>query len=92
MPRSRKLCLQAFADYCAQHPGEEDLENWLSIKVVGPWTVAYAKLRGQSQPDVWLGTDLVVKKQLEKQPINPDLARPWRSYLTFQLWSMADED
>ena len=40
-------------------------------------------------PDIWLNTDLIVKKQLAKLTIDAELARPWRSYLTLQLWSMA---
>ncbi len=89
IPGSRRETLRAFAQHCMQKPETEQLEDWLSIKGIGPWTVAYAKLRGQSEPDIWLDTDLVIKKQLQQQDICPDAATPWRSYLTFQLWSMA---
>jgi AraC family transcriptional regulator of adaptative response / DNA-3-methyladenine glycosylase II len=89
MPESRRTTLRTFADYCATHQQTDELDAWLSIKGIGPWTVAYAKMRGQSQPDVWLDTDLVIKKQLAQQNIDPERVRPWRSYLTFQLWSMA---
>jgi len=88
MPLSRRNTLRNFAAFYTlaenHHP-----DSWLTLKGIGPWTVAYAKMRGQSQPDIWLKSDLVIKKQLEKTPIDADIARPWRSYLSLQLWSMA---
>ncbi|GAA0854677.1 DNA-3-methyladenine glycosylase 2 family protein [Aliiglaciecola litoralis] len=89
MPSKRRDSLRAFGAYCAQHPDVSTLDDWLSIKGIGPWTVAYAKMRGQSDPDIWLDTDLVIKKQIQQNQLNPAAAQPWRSYLTFQLWSMA---
>jgi AraC family transcriptional regulator of adaptative response / DNA-3-methyladenine glycosylase II len=91
IPNSRKQTLRLFAQYFLDKIDSPDpsLNNWLNIKGIGPWTVAYAKLRGQSCPDIWLNTDLIVKKQLASINIDAELAKPWRSYLTFQLWSMA---
>lgn len=89
MPQRRRESIIAFAHYCHANPLNSDLQHWLNIKGVGPWTVAYAQMRGQSNPDIWLDTDLVVKKQLQQFNIDAQLASPWRSYLTFQLWSMA---
>lgn len=88
IPDSRKQTLRLFAQHYLDCGGAS-LDDWLSIKGIGPWTVAYAKMRGQSSPDIWLNTDLIIKKQLTKMNIDAELARPWRSYLTFQLWSMA---
>ncbi|MFT4937744.1 MAG: AraC family transcriptional regulator of adaptative response / DNA-3-methyladenine glycosylase II [Paraglaciecola sp.] len=88
IPQSRRTTLQTFSAYFAQSAAQ-DPDSWLALKGIGPWTVSYAKMRGLSVPDIWLGTDLVIKKQLEKHPVNADHARPWRSYLTLQLWSMA---
>jgi len=94
IPNSRKQTLRLFAQHCLdsldrlENPNSS-VDDWLNIKGIGPWTVAYAKMRGQSSPDIWLNTDLIIKKQLLKIKIDPELARPWRSYLTFQLWSMA---
>lgn len=87
MPNSRRQALRAFASYLAQQP-TSDLQTWLSIKGVGPWTVAYAQLRGQSNSDIWLDTDLVIKKACQQFQLEPAAAAPWRSYLTFQLWSL----
>jgi AraC family transcriptional regulator, regulatory protein of adaptative response / DNA-3-methyladenine glycosylase II len=89
MPESRKATLRSFAAHCALEDVNTDLDAWKSIKGIGPWTIAYAKMRGQSQPDIWLDKDLVIKKQLATLHIDAERVRPWRSYLTFQLWSMA---
>lgn len=88
IPNSRKQTLLLFAQHIVNAP-DASIDDWLTIKGIGPWTVAYAKMRGRSCPDIWLSTDLIIKKQLAKMEIDADLARPWRSYLTFQLWSMA---
>ena len=88
IPNSRKQTLLLFAQHIVSC-SDPSVDDWLNIKGIGPWTVAYAKMRGQSSPDIWLNTDLIIKKQLAKIKIDPELARPWRSYLTFQLWSMA---
>jgi AraC family transcriptional regulator of adaptative response / DNA-3-methyladenine glycosylase II len=92
IPSSRKQTLIDFARYFSQ-TSEQDkeicLDDWLNLKGIGPWTVAYAKMRGLSSPDIWLKTDLVIKKQLSQYIINSEQVKPWRSYLTFQLWSMA---
>ena len=90
IPYSRKQTLRLLAHHNvhSSDSSESLVDDWLSIKGVGPWTVAYAKMRGQSSPDIWLNTDLIVKKQLAKLTIDAELARPWRSYLTLQLWSM----
>lgn len=89
MPAARKQTLHRLAEFMLANPNESELDLWLPLKGIGPWTVSYAKMRGQSDPDIWLSTDLIIKKQREKHPINDELVAPWRSYLTFQLWSMA---
>ena len=70
---------------------DDDLDQWLTIKGVGPWTVNYAKMRGLSNPDIWLGSDLVIKKRVKKYQVEPGRASPWGSYLTFQLWNKDNE-
>lgn len=92
MPQSRKNTLMAFSRYCADNPQQDDLDQWLAIKGIGPWTVNYAKMRGQSDSDIWLASDLGVKKALaaitDAKTVDFEQAKPWRSYLTFQCWSM----
>ena len=87
MPQSRKDTLRRFAEYYRQNP-KADVSSWESIKGIGPWTVSYAKLRGESQPNCFVDTDLVVKKVLEQFPeLNSDSVSPWGSYATLHCWS-----
>lgn len=88
MPGARKKALQSLAQYYVQHPDNDNLDTWLTIKGIGPWTVDYAKMRGQSNPDIYLAGDLGVKKAFTSfGSIDTDKCAPFRSYLTFQLWS-----
>ncbi|KTF09266.1 DNA-3-methyladenine glycosylase 2 family protein [Pseudoalteromonas sp. 10-33] len=87
MPQARKNALHNLALFCTNNPGNSDLDLWLDLKGIGPWTVNYAKLRGQSQPDVLLEGDLGIKKaQAATNSFNSEKCTPFRSYLTFQLW------
>ena len=87
MPQSRKDALRRLSAYCQQNPDNQELDNWLELKGIGPWTVNYAKLRGQSHPDILLAGDLGVKKALAGiSEFNSEHCAPFRSYLTFQLW------
>ncbi len=100
MPGKRKDSIRSLAKYFmnadspAGNDNPHDPDNWLAIKGIGPWTVDYAKMRGLSDPDIFLGGDLGVKKgvikAIEKSgtTINPEDAAPFRSYLTFQLWNL----
>ncbi|MCL1146759.1 helix-turn-helix domain-containing protein [Shewanella marinintestina] len=104
MPGARKKALNGLGQFLDEHP-EAEPDLWLSIKGIGPWTVAYAKMRGLSDPKVLLCGDLVVKKRvlalysqgadsptLDYESISQQLAQlsaPWGSYLTFQLWNLS---
>lgn len=88
MPGARRETLRRLAQWQLDNPGTQDATQWLALKGVGPWTVDYARMRGASHPDIWLGGDLGVKKALgELGGATPVAASPWRSYLTFQLWN-----
>jgi len=63
MPGARKLALNALAVFICEHPSAS-VDDWLEVKGIGPWTIAYAKLRGLGDPNIFLHTDLIVKKQL----------------------------
>lgn len=89
MPNSRRQALRSLANFVANQPDDHDLQSWLAIKGVGVWTLAYAKMRGQSNSDIWLDTDRVIKNRCKHLSLQPENAAPWRSYLTFQLWSMS---
>ncbi|NMH66007.1 DNA-3-methyladenine glycosylase 2 family protein [Shewanella salipaludis] len=100
MPGARKAALNQLAQFICDNPGAPP-DAWLEVKGIGPWTVAYAKMRGLGDPNVFLGTDLVVKNRL--LALAPGIGKqdypgfagklasaiaPWGSYLTFQLWNL----
>jgi len=89
MPASRRETLLKLAQFMVENP-QASPNEWLPLKGIGPWTVDYAKMRGLSDPNIWLGGDLGVKKVLTQQGIilNPKDASPWQSYLTFQVWNL----
>ncbi|MHC6647097.1 DNA-3-methyladenine glycosylase 2 family protein [Alteromonas sp. HB246098] len=90
MPQARKNALRSFAQLFVgdSMPAHEDI---LAIKGVGPWTLDYLKMRGERNPDIYLGGDLIVRKVAQQYPIEPDKAAPWRSYLTLQLWQLSNQ-
>ncbi|WSY58435.1 helix-turn-helix domain-containing protein [Nocardia sp. NBC_00881] len=64
----------------------------LALDGVGPWTADYVTMRLLAEPDVLLGTDLVVRQGANLLGIDlKDTARwaPWRSYLSMHLWKAA---
>ncbi|GAA0812634.1 AlkA N-terminal domain-containing protein [Colwellia asteriadis] len=96
IPTSRKQTLRNLAQYfidCQHIQDANDADQWLTLKGIGPWTVAYAKMRGLSDPNIFLAGDLGVKKAQKglTTPLEPEQASPWQSYLTFQLWSQLHE-
>lgn len=71
-------------------------ERLLEIPGIGPWTVAYIRLRALGDPDAFLPSDLGVRRALEARGLAGDprsatlLAeswRPWRSYALQYLWT-----
>ena len=68
----------------------------VAIPGIGPWTVAYVRMRALGDPDAFLASDLGVRRALEARglPADPRSAtamaeawRPWRSYALQYLWS-----
>ncbi len=87
MPGARKQTIRDLAHHFIDHEHANDPDTWHDIKGIGPWTINYAKLRGLSDPDIFLAGDLGVDKAIKGHAIEPERVAPWRSYLTFQLWS-----
>ena len=89
IPGSRKQTLNNLANHFLENSEPEAPHNWLKLKGIGPWTTDYACMRGLSDPDIFLGGDLGVKKAIghANYKFEPEQASPWGSYLTFQLWS-----
>lgn len=90
MPQARRETLRSFSRYMQQSEQAEDIDAWQTLKGIGPWTCQYARMRGLSDPDIWLAGDAGVKNALKQSAISfsADAGRPWRSYLTLQLWQL----
>lgn len=103
MPAARKRALHALTTSLANGDivldagaARDDVErSLLALPGIGPWTTAYIRLRALSDPDVFMATDLGVRKALLNlgQPGDPKSAaalaerwRPWRSYALIHLW------
>ncbi|MFD4440860.1 DNA-3-methyladenine glycosylase 2 family protein [Nocardia sp. NPDC058519] len=66
----------------------------LALDGVGPWTADYVTMRSLADPDILLGTDLVVRQGAARAGIDLDNTTrwaPWRSYLSMHLWKTALE-
>ena len=76
-------------------------EQLLSVRGIGPWTVAYALLRGFGWMDGSLHGDAAVRRNLQtvlgvKEKISENDARawlaafsPWRALLAAHLWAQS---
>ena len=76
--------------------GSSVAQRLSAIAGIGPWTVAYVRMRALGDPDAFLASDLGVRRALEARgmPGDPRSAaklaeswRPWRSYALQYLWS-----
>jgi AraC family transcriptional regulator, regulatory protein of adaptative response / DNA-3-methyladenine glycosylase II len=87
LPARRRQTVHDFARWYSINGEQQPVDQWLSIKGIGPWTVEYVKLRALGDPDIWLAGDLGIKKAVDNnKPFDSDNLTPWRSYATFQLW------
>jgi len=96
MPGSRKQTLKNLAQYLLDHQDCHEPDRWLALKGIGPWTIAYAKMRGLSDPAIFLRGDAGVNNAIKAlHQNNHDIdtekmiaeAAPWGSYLTLHLWN-----
>jgi AraC family transcriptional regulator of adaptative response / DNA-3-methyladenine glycosylase II len=104
MPGSRRRALISLSAAVAAgdillDPGadrDEAAQALLALPGIGPWTVSYIRMRALGDPDVFLPTDLGVRRALEHlgAPADPRSAqrlaeawRPWRSYALQHLWA-----
>lgn len=108
MPSARRRALRALCRALADGtlrlgPGvdrEAASRELGALPGVGPWTVAYVRMRALGDPDAFLPTDLGVRRALERVGLPPDPRaaerlsqrwRPWRAYALHYLWaSLAD--
>ena len=57
---------------------------------IGPWTVAYVRMRALGDRDAFPGTDLGLRRALADlgcQASRADRWRPWRAYAAVHLWT-----
>jgi len=109
MPRSRARTLHALTSALAG--GEIVLERHgerarvraqlLALPGIGPWTADYVVMRALGDTDVFLETDLGVRRSLERLGVDAApsaaaaLAQRWRPYRSFAmqyLWAMPGGD
>jgi AraC family transcriptional regulator of adaptative response / DNA-3-methyladenine glycosylase II len=90
MPRARGRTLVGLAAALADGLDPTDRDALLDLPGIGPWTADYVAMRA-GDPDVWLRTDLGVRRGLQRLTTtpDPDRWRPWRSYAVQHLWSLA---
>jgi AraC family transcriptional regulator, regulatory protein of adaptative response / DNA-3-methyladenine glycosylase II len=69
----------------------------LALPGIGPWTADYVALRALGDPDVFLPTDVGVRRALAGLELDTASVetmsrrwRPWRSYGLMHLWSTLD--
>jgi AraC family transcriptional regulator of adaptative response / DNA-3-methyladenine glycosylase II len=69
----------------------------LELPGIGPWTADYVAMRALGDPDVFLPTDIGVRRALTGMGAEPAAAealshawRPWRSYGLMHLWATLD--
>ena len=101
MPRARGRALGALATALAG--GEVSLDRGpdraevrrvlLALPGIGPWTADYVAMRALADPDVFLPTDLAVRRVLAERGFDrseiegvSERWRPWRSYALMHLW------
>lgn len=98
MPGSRRTTIKAIAaalrddelTFDGTTPRCELRGQLMLIPGIGPWTADYIAMRGLADRDVFLPTDLGVRKALAALgaiDVDPDRWRPWRSYALHHLWN-----
>jgi AraC family transcriptional regulator of adaptative response / DNA-3-methyladenine glycosylase II len=106
MPAARRETIRALAQAVADgkldlEPGadrEESVARLLEVPGIGAWTAGYVAMRAIGDPDVFLPTDVAVRRGARALglPDSPKALaahaerwRPWRSYALMRLWRSA---
>jgi AraC family transcriptional regulator of adaptative response / DNA-3-methyladenine glycosylase II len=94
----RQATLRALAAACAAGrlsldvgaDPEQSAARLAELPGIGPWTAAYILMRAGRDPDAFPGTDLGLRRAMERlgcEPGRPDRWRPWRAYAAMHLWT-----
>ena len=105
MPAARQVTIRALATAVAS--GDVTLDGGVDraeteaalrgVAGIGPWTAGYVAMRALGDPDVFLATDLAVRRSAARAGLPDKPARlenharrwaPWRSYAVIRLWRM----
>jgi AraC family transcriptional regulator of adaptative response / DNA-3-methyladenine glycosylase II len=103
MPAARRATIRALARAVADgdlvlDEGADRAETEAALRAipgVGAWTASYVAMRALGDPDVFLPTDLAVRRAAGRLGLPTDPAalddyaqrwRPWRSYAVIRLW------
>ncbi len=86
------LFVQGEIDFYQCDEPQEAIDKLLNIPGIGNWTANYIAMRTMGCSDIFLETDVGIKKALEPYTPNELLQlaeqwRPWRSYATVALWN-----
>jgi AraC family transcriptional regulator of adaptative response / DNA-3-methyladenine glycosylase II len=107
MPRARARALTALSSAVAlgdvvldRAADRRDVQaSLLDVPGIGAWTAGYVAMRALGDPDVFLPTDVGVRRALQRAGVaGPDTAtvaaswRPWRSYALMHLWTSLTEE
>jgi AraC family transcriptional regulator, regulatory protein of adaptative response / DNA-3-methyladenine glycosylase II len=109
MPAARRQTIRALARSLAEgtldlEPGADRAETsdrLAALAGIGPWTCGYVAMRGIGDPDVFLPTDLGVRRGAAALGLPDEPAalgahatrwRPWRSYAVIRLWTAIATD
>jgi AraC family transcriptional regulator of adaptative response / DNA-3-methyladenine glycosylase II len=104
MPEGRARALLRITELLAAgtivlDPGadrDEVSARLLDVPGIGPWTVAYVRMRALGDPDAFMASDLGVRRALEKVGLpggersamaRAESWRPYRAYALQYLWS-----
>ena len=96
----RGLARAVLADSSLLHPGKglsEDIERWVALPGIGPWTAHYVAMRVLREPDALPAADLGLRKAISVAGAKPrpasdvesvlEVCRPYRAYAAMRLWS-----
>jgi AraC family transcriptional regulator of adaptative response / DNA-3-methyladenine glycosylase II len=108
IPRARQQTLRSLATLFAEPPSPQwrhappaVLTSLAAIHGIGPWTLAYIRMRGLRDPDAWPAGDLILRQRLGPpgSPLSTreceqrsQAWRPWRAYAVLGLWQTPTGD